>query len=164
MSLLSPYIVLPLFCVAGELSSISGSDTSESESDKDDFAMEGTAPTIPENLLVDIETSEGKAKHERSHPKLFLCNSDNCVFSVYRATMYSPKNIPEEEIELINKLKKLPEESLWMILMTAGGHFAAAVFDGDSVVAHKTFHRYTVRAKRGTAQGMRDSQQGRQPK
>ena len=31
------------------------------------------------------------------------------------------------------------------------------------VVNHKTFHRYTVRAKRGTAQGMRDSQ-GNAPK
>ena len=44
--------------------------------------------------------------------------------------------------------------------MTAGGHFAAAVFDGSKVVAHKTFHRYTVRAKRGTAQAARDGQQG----
>lgn len=26
------------------------------------------------------------------------------------------------------------------------------------VVAHKTFHRYTVRAKRGTAQGLQDAQ------
>lgn len=31
--------------------------------------------------------------------------------------------------------------------------------------AHKTFHRYTVRAKRGTAQSVRDGQQGgHQPK
>ncbi len=31
--------------------------------------------------------------------------------------------------------------------------------------AHKTFHRYTVRAKRGTAQSIRDGQQGgHQPK
>ena len=26
------------------------------------------------------------------------------------------------------------------------------------VLQHKTFHRYTVRAKRGTAQGLKDSQ------
>ena len=30
----------------------------------------------------------------------------------------------------------------------------------NTVVVRKTFHRYTVRAKRGTAQGMRDSKQG----
>lgn len=34
-----------------------------------------------------------------------------------------------------------------------------------AVVAHKTFHRYTVRAKRGTAQSVKDGQQGgHQPK
>ena len=33
------------------------------------------------------------------------------------------------------------------------------------MLAHKTFHRYTVRAKRGTAQSVRDAQQGgHQPK
>uniref|UniRef100_A0A3Q2DQK2 Ankyrin repeat and zinc finger peptidyl tRNA hydrolase 1 n=1 Tax=Cyprinodon variegatus TaxID=28743 RepID=A0A3Q2DQK2_CYPVA len=42
--------------------------------------------------------------------------------------------------------------------MTGGGHFAGAVFEGRQVLQHKTFHRYTVRAKRGTAQGLRDSQ------
>lgn len=32
------------------------------------------------------------------------------------------------------------------------------VFYRKEVLKHKTFHRYTVRAKRGTAQGLRDSQ------
>ena len=36
-------------------------------------------------------------------------------------------------------------------------------FRGNLVV-HKTFHRYVVRAKRGTAQGSRDSQGGNAPK
>lgn len=31
-------------------------------------------------------------------------------------------------------------------------------FYRKEVLQHKTFHRYTVRAKRGTAQGLRDSQ------
>ena len=30
----------------------------------------------------------------------------------------------------------------------------------STTVAHKTFHRYTVRAKRGTAQSVRDAHQG----
>ncbi|XP_035296933.1 ankyrin repeat and zinc finger domain-containing protein 1 isoform X3 [Cricetulus griseus] len=42
--------------------------------------------------------------------------------------------------------------------MAAAGHFAGAVFQGREVVTHKTFHRYTVRAKRGTAQGLQDAQ------
>ena len=34
----------------------------------------------------------------------------------------------------------------------------------DAVVDHKTFHRYTVRAKRGTAQSSRDQKGGIAPK
>ncbi|XP_014595859.2 tRNA endonuclease ANKZF1 isoform X2 [Equus caballus] len=44
--------------------------------------------------------------------------------------------------------------------MAAAGHFAGAIFKGREVVTHKTFHRYTVRAKRGTAQGLRDARGG----
>nr|XP_023397069.1 ankyrin repeat and zinc finger domain-containing protein 1 isoform X2 [Loxodonta africana] len=44
--------------------------------------------------------------------------------------------------------------------MAAAGHFAGAIFQGREVVAHKTFHRYTVRAKRGTAQGLQDARGG----
>ncbi|XP_028940024.1 ankyrin repeat and zinc finger domain-containing protein 1, partial [Antrostomus carolinensis] len=42
--------------------------------------------------------------------------------------------------------------------MMGGGHFAGAVFRGPQMQEHKTFHRYTVRARRGTAQGLRDAQ------
>ncbi|KAJ9539495.1 LOW QUALITY PROTEIN: hypothetical protein OSB04_032228 [Centaurea solstitialis] len=34
-----------------------------------------------------------------------------------------------------------------VMLLASGGHFAGCVFDGNSVVAHKTFHRYVIRAK-----------------
>lgn len=30
----------------------------------------------------------------------------------------------------------------------------------NKIIAHKTFHRYTVRAKRGTAQSLQDKKQG----
>ena len=66
---------------------------------------------------------------------------------------------------MVAKVTCVSMEKYWIILMTAGGHFAGAVFNGSSIVCHKTFHRYTVRAKRGTAQGARDNQQGgKQPK
>ncbi|XP_022356371.1 ankyrin repeat and zinc finger domain-containing protein 1 isoform X3 [Enhydra lutris kenyoni] len=38
-------------------------------------------------------------------------------------------------------------------------HWVCVVYRRD-VVTHKTFHRYTVRAKRGTAQGIRDARGG----
>ena len=47
--------------------------------------------------------------------------------------------------------------------MAGGGHFAAAIFSGGEMTNHKTFHRYVVRAKRGTAQSVRDGH-GNAPK
>lgn len=38
-------------------------------------------------------------------------------------------------------------------------HWVCVVYRRN-VVTHKTFHRYTVRAKRGTAQGIRDARGG----
>lgn len=45
----------------------------------------------------------------------------------------------------------------WGIIMISGGHFAAALFEGTTELVHKTFHSYTVRAKQGGAQNIRDS-------
>lgn len=47
---------------------------------------------------------------------------------------------------MVEKLKSLTAEPrdnthLRIVLLVSGGHFAGCVFDGDAVVAHKTFHR-----------------------
>lgn len=52
-----------------------------------------------------------------------------------------------QETEVIKKLNDLihePRDSthLRVVLLASGGHFAGCVFDGNSVVAHKTFHRF----------------------
>lgn len=51
-----------------------------------------------------------------------------------------------QEDEMINRVKGLTCEPrnvshLRIVLLTSGGHFAGCVFDGNSIVAHKTFHR-----------------------
>ncbi|KAL0425881.1 UNVERIFIED_CONTAM: Ankyrin repeat and zinc finger domain-containing protein 1 [Sesamum radiatum] len=46
---------------------------------------------------------------------------------------------------------------LRIVLLARGGHFAGCVFDGNSLVAHKTFHRYVVRAKAGKKQSSKDA-------
>ncbi|KAF5179365.1 Ankyrin repeat and zinc finger domain-containing protein, partial [Thalictrum thalictroides] len=66
------------------------------------------------------------------------------------------------EKELVERLKSLTLEprdksKLRIVLLASGGHFAACVFDGNSVVAHKTFHRYVVRAKAGKKQSSKDA-------
>jgi len=51
------------------------------------------------------------------------------------------------------------------VLMFGAQHFAGAVFNKErEVVCHKTFHRYTVRAKQGTVQSERDGKGGNAPK
>ncbi|CAD5176347.1 unnamed protein product [Musa acuminata subsp. malaccensis] len=67
-----------------------------------------------------------------------------------------------EETELINRLKTLVCEPrdrshLRIVLLASGGHFAGCVFDGNFVIAHKTFHRYVVRAKAGKRQSAKDA-------
>ncbi|KAL6981831.1 hypothetical protein U1Q18_023449, partial [Sarracenia purpurea var. burkii] len=66
------------------------------------------------------------------------------------------------EKDVIEKLKLLIHEPrdnthLRVVLLASGGHFAGCVFDGNSVVAHKTFHRYVVRAKAGKKQSSKDA-------
>ncbi|XP_078445637.1 zinc finger protein-like protein [Wolffia australiana] len=63
--------------------------------------------------------------------------------------------------ELISRLNSLLHEPrdgtrLRTVLLTCGGHFAGSVFDGNSVIDHKTFHRYVVRAKAGQRQSVKD--------
>ncbi|XP_063145002.1 tRNA endonuclease ANKZF1 [Candoia aspera] len=115
---------------ADDVSSISGSDSSDCESDTES-------------------------------------ESQSCLNSERKGTGYcnprSQRGSLEEPAELVTSLQRQNPRTSWVILMAGGGHFAGAVFRGNEVLAHKTFHRYTVRARRGTAQGVRDAQ-GTMPK
>lgn len=65
--------------------------------------------------------------------------------------------MPESHQDLLDKVRSIKPDDRWCIILVAAGHFAAAVFKGDQVIEHKTFHRYVVRAKRGTVQSQHDS-------
>lgn len=59
-------------------------------------------------------------------------------------------------------LASLAERGGWAVIMSGGGHFAASIWDkAGNVVKHKTFHRYTSRAKQGGSQAAADSQGGK---
>ncbi|XP_060064926.1 tRNA endonuclease ANKZF1-like [Ylistrum balloti] len=99
----------------------------------------------------------------RKFPKLFFRNKDGELISIYRCLLYHKKNQPTSLNDLATMATNAPHHMTWAIFMAAGGHFAAAIFDKSEILVHKTFHRYVVRAKRGTAQSSRDSQ-GNAPK
>ncbi|XP_056008477.1 ankyrin repeat and zinc finger domain-containing protein 1-like isoform X2 [Ostrea edulis] len=162
--------------VCGSVSSISGSDSNSENEDA--FSV---PPMLPRSLQLqkealdscDSETETGGASEgemggasddaARKYPKIFFRNSEGLLVSVYRCVVHHKKVKVQNQSELISMVTNITGEMKWAILMCGGGHFAGAVFDREKLILHKTFHRYVVRAKRGTAQGTRDSQ-GNAPK
>ncbi|XP_074551064.1 tRNA endonuclease ANKZF1 isoform X2 [Halichoeres trimaculatus] len=136
----------------GDMSSISGSD-SDSEDEDSDSDGRGTNSNV---TSTDNDSSvETGWISSRLCSKVVFQNSAGQFLSVYRCILQGKSGDEQDEVSL---LKAVNKRTVWVVLMTGGGHFAGAVFQGKEVLQHKTFHRYTVRAKRGTAQGLRDSQ------
>uniref|UniRef100_A0A3Q4HTP9 Ankyrin repeat and zinc finger peptidyl tRNA hydrolase 1 n=1 Tax=Neolamprologus brichardi TaxID=32507 RepID=A0A3Q4HTP9_NEOBR len=139
---------------AGDLSSISGSE-SDSEDEDSDSDAGVKSRTVSDK---DMESSgETPLTAGRLSSKLVFQNSVGDYLLVYRCILKGKFQLDDEH-DAGSSLKAITKKTAWVILMTGGGHFAGAVFEGKQVLLHKTFHRYTVRAKRGTAQGLRDSQ------
>ncbi|KAK2158961.1 hypothetical protein LSH36_161g07002 [Paralvinella palmiformis] len=137
---------------AGDLSSISGSESSGDETDQ----------SLSEHHMED----EGQGHIEgigKRHPRVFLRNSKGELLSIYRCVIHGKRSQVDTPEALVTMVREVPQEMMWLIIMLAGGHFAAAVFRGNTVVEHKTFHRYVIRAKRGTVQSSRDNK-GQAPK
>ncbi|XP_014416488.1 ankyrin repeat and zinc finger domain-containing protein 1 isoform X1 [Camelus ferus] len=134
----------------GDLSSISGSE--DSDSAREDNLQ------IPDEERAEFE-KPNRPRGFHPHRVLFQNAQGQFVYA-YRCIL-GPRQVPLEEPELL--LQSLQNRGPSVVLMAAAGHFAGAVFQGREVLIHKTFHRYTVRAKQGTAQGLRDAQ-GRAPR
>ncbi|XP_067994927.1 tRNA endonuclease ANKZF1 isoform X3 [Melanerpes formicivorus] len=129
----------------GDVSSISGSDSESSDTGSESESLP-SASFSPKRLSV-----------PRSH-KVLLRNAKGQLISAYRCVVGTKEGVSEEPAELMKSLQSLNTSTCWVVLMMGGGHFAGAVFRGPEMQEHKTFHRYTVRARQGTAQGLRDAQ------
>nr|XP_019597321.1 PREDICTED: ankyrin repeat and zinc finger domain-containing protein 1 isoform X2 [Rhinolophus sinicus] len=135
--------------MTGDLSSISGSEDSNSAGEED--------------LEILDEEKAGFEKPNRprgfhSHRVLFQ-NAQGQFLYAYRCVL-GPRKVSPGEPELLLQNLQSGGPRHCVVLMAAAGHFAGAIFQGREVVTHKTFHRYTVRAKHGTAQGLRDARGG----
>ncbi|CAL1537452.1 unnamed protein product [Lymnaea stagnalis] len=138
--------------IAGDVSSISGSDDEDEDNMRDHY--------LPKEEFPHTKEKDSEALSQRAFHKVFFKNKDGELLSVHRCLLHHKKSPINEREEMVSAISQLPEKSKWIILMVSSGHFAGAVFHGKEVVEHKTFHRYTVRAKRGTAQSSKDSQGG----
>lgn len=134
---------------AGDVSSISGSESDSSREDSaSDSGEAGSNNKDTDSSLITVRPSS----------KVVFQNSAGQYLSVHRCILQGKAKQSDVEEDATSSLRAINKNTVWVILMTGGGHFAGAVFQGKEVLQHKTFHRYTVRAKRGTAQGLRDSQ------
>ncbi|KAJ8313538.1 hypothetical protein KUTeg_008099 [Tegillarca granosa] len=160
------------------VSSISGSESESEDSELDSVSADkpqSKPMNIPSRRLrqeVDGESSNDsetdisasvKDEMARKYPKVYFENGDGEVISLYRCVIYHKKSQPSNHSELISLAKDVPSHMNWAVFMASGGHFAGVVFKKNEIVVQKTFHRYVVRAKRGSAQSSRDSQ-GNAPK
>ncbi|CAH9096543.1 unnamed protein product [Cuscuta europaea] len=149
-------------CKDFDVSSISASDDDEERETvvRNDICC-GLGGNVKNKLFILLQTGEivslwKPLLMKESVPilfendKPFATNANDAKISQYL-----------KEREVSERLKYLIHKSrdntpLRVVLLARGGHFAGCVFDGNSVVAHKTFHRYVIRAKAGKKQSSKD--------
>ncbi|GJX25722.1 ankyrin repeat and zinc finger domain-containing protein 1 [Tanacetum coccineum] len=93
---------------------------------------------------------------------LFLDDTAKIIFEQNKSSMLDDVLPCVTEKEMTERLRNVIHEPrdkthFRVMLLASGGHFAGCVFDGNSVVAHKTFHRYVIRAKAGKKQSTKDA-------
>lgn len=146
-----------------DMSSISGSESDfsdDSDSDeKSDFWSKCFKSVDSSNEINSLKSNNVQA-NQRVHLRLFFRNSSGTIFSLYRCLIFGKGGVSESETSLVEMANKLFANFRWAVILIGGGHFAAGIFDKNELIEHKTFHRYTVRAKQGSAQGMRDAKHG----
>ncbi|TKY65591.1 Ankyrin repeat and zinc finger domain-containing protein 1 [Spatholobus suberectus] len=133
-----------------DVSSISGSesdDDSEIESQSQNVVRDKSGESFKQKLFFCLQTGQ--------RVSLWKC----LIMNVTENVLYENEKVENEVVDKLKSLSVEPRDNthLRIVLLASGGHFAGCVFDGDAVVAHKTFHRYVVRAKAGKKQSSKDA-------
>lgn len=142
-----------------DVSSISGSeDEDERTSHTNSCVNEGSTPNLKQKLFVSLQSGD-----KVSLWKCFFLKDTETILYDNEHTSLVNKEVQgsylreNNVIQNLQQLVREPKDSrLRIVLLARGGHFAGCVFDGTKVVAHKTFHRYVVRAKAGKKQSSKD--------
>ncbi|KAL4246254.1 ANKZF1/VMS1 family protein [Abortiporus biennis] len=160
--------------------SISGSGSSDDESDEDSDAVTALVGktrklAVARSSSPDAPTSSGPVT-----PVVWFHSPPSTQIGVYKVLF--PSSLPATSYldELKAMQNPVPEGRKWALFMTAGGHFAGAIVrvskpEGSDEVEltrkgkpkkpvpdiemlrHKTFHRYTTRRKQGGSQSLNDN-------
>ncbi|CCH42358.1 Ankyrin repeat-containing protein [Wickerhamomyces ciferrii] len=177
--------------LAGDLDeSISGSDSSDTETDEEDELYESKKDKIDtlfeKNVqqLQDLKLQESDSivSHLATRSPYILFRSsllkEDQLFGIYKS-LFSLKQL-ESPLEALKEWKSSkPRKSA--LLMIGGGHFAGAIINhqpkstkgnavkpGENIleqsvdlVVNKSFHRYTTRRKQGGSQSASDNAHGK---
>lgn len=139
-----------------EVGSISGSESSEGEESSDD------------------EMASGRGR-EAAGPQFAFTTPEGKRYSCWRSLVAPDRDrmqhLPQPTGEqILGALRTLRQQGgRWAVIMLRGGHFAAGVFNVDparvanprqpdkfEALAHKSAHRYVVRAGQGGRQSAKD--------
>ncbi|KAM6600958.1 hypothetical protein CsatA_020567 [Cannabis sativa] len=143
-----------------DISSISGS---EDETEKDIHHRRGfVSENLKQKLFIQLQTGERVSVWRSlimNESEDILFESDNIGCSDNVGNGMVPCLKEKDVIERLKDVVYEPREKTHfrIVLLASGGHFAGCVFDGNLVVAHKTFHRYVVRGKAGKKQSSKDA-------
>eukprot|EP00198_Chlamydomonas_reinhardtii_P013555 XP_001702892.1 predicted protein [Chlamydomonas reinhardtii] len=164
--------------------SISGSESETDEEDDDEDTIDEEGPVPGEGALgpKQFRKKGAPAPAPSAIPRETFQAADGSLFSVWRCLLRqdhvkaAAADQPSGPQELLGELRRLRGAAgKWVVVLLRGGHFAATVFkaregraanpgkhdadalEGFDVVAHKTFHRYVVRAKAGGKQSSKDA-------
>ncbi|MFS7932643.1 putative transcription factor C2H2 family [Helianthus anomalus] len=143
-----------------DISSISGS---EDEDDRESSLRNDTNKELlgSNKRKIFVQLSNGEIVS--FWKSLFLDDTVKIIFEHSKSGTMLDDVLPcVTEREMIARLRYVAHEPrdnthFRVMLLASGGHFAGCVFDGNSVVAHKTFHRYVIRAKAGKKQSSKDA-------
>ncbi|XP_057435504.1 uncharacterized protein LOC130728153 isoform X2 [Lotus japonicus] len=134
-----------------DVSSISGSesddDDSENESHSQNQVLDKYGQSFKQKLFIRLQSGQRVSVWK------------GLIMNVTDSVLYGSEEVEKDVFEKLKSLTIEPRDNtrLRIVLLASGGHFAGCVFDGDVVVAHKTFHRYVVRAKAGKKQSSKDA-------
>ncbi|XP_040374079.1 ankyrin repeat and zinc finger domain-containing protein 1 isoform X1 [Rosa chinensis] len=132
--------------------------TSDSFKDFDVSSISGSEDDEPEKV------GPFKLSRATARQKLLIHLQTGERISIWKCLITNESG-PEGNLscdELLGRLNTVVHEPrdntcFRVVLLASGGHFAGCVFDGSKIVAHKTFHRYVVRAKSGKKQSSNDA-------
>ena len=154
-----------------ENSASSGDDKSssefEEEQESEDDEMDDNKQRGGVNVLYSSESAKlSKHFEQKSGPLLKLERSRFPNWSISLSTALCRtdlRSVANPMHYLTSTLKAYQDNPQWFVMILRSGRFCGVIYSGESVLAHKTFRRYTIRAKSGGSQSAHDNQ-GRKAK